>query len=74
MSTRDRASSIQSLKQSLPELTDTAFDRMYRLAFIRAHAGLLGYDESRRGESWEDILDCLASERERRYGKARQRT
>ena len=35
MNTReDRISSIQLLKQSLPELSDRAFDRMYRLAFI----------------------------------------
>ena len=63
-----RSESIELLKQSLPELTDAAFDRMYRLAFIRAHAGLLGY-ESRREESWDEILDCLAAERERRYQK-----
>jgi hypothetical protein len=67
MSTRDRASSIQSLKQSLPELSDAAFDKVYRQFFIRAHLELLGYEA--RGEDWDDILDCFAAERERRYGR-----
>ena len=71
MTTRDRASSsesIETLKQSLPELDNRAFDRLYRLAFLRAHAGLLGYEASRRGENWDEILDCLEAERERSYG------
>jgi hypothetical protein len=67
MNTRDTVSSIEIFRQSLPELDNRAFDRMYRLAFIRAHAGLLGY-ERRRGEDWDPILDCLEAEQERRYG------
>jgi hypothetical protein len=66
MNTLDRTSSIELLKQSLPELDERAFDRMYRWAFFRAHAGLLGY-EARR-ENWDEILNCLEAERERRYG------
>ena len=55
------------LKQSLPELSDAAFDKVYRQFFIRAHLELLGYEA--RGEDWDDILDCFAAERERRYGR-----
>ena len=65
--------SIQSLKQSLPELSDAAFEKVYRQFFIKAHATLLGYEVARRtglpqGEGWEQILDCFDAERERRYG------
>jgi hypothetical protein len=72
VNTRDTASSIELLRESLPELDDRAFGRMYRLAFMRAHAGLLGYDESHRGENRDEILDCLAAERNRRWGLARE--
>jgi hypothetical protein len=65
--------SIQSLKQSLPELSDAAFEKVYRQFFIKAHAILLGYEVSRctglpEGEGWDEILDCFDAERERRYG------
>jgi hypothetical protein len=39
--------SIQSLKQSLPELSDAAFEKVYRQFFVKAHATLLGYEVSR---------------------------
>jgi hypothetical protein len=66
MSTSEsREQSIQSLKLSLPELSTEAFEKLHRQAFIRAHLGLLGY-ESRRGEGWDDILECLDAERQRR--------
>ena len=66
--------SIQSLRQSLPELSDAAFEKVYRQFFIKAHATLLGYEVSRctglaQGEGWEQILDCFDAERERRYGE-----
>ena len=65
--------SIQFLKQSLPELSDAAFEKVYRQFFIKAHASLLGYEVSRRtglaqGEGWDEILDCFDAERERRAG------
>jgi hypothetical protein len=67
-----RSMSIQSLKQSLPELSDAAFEKVYRQFFIRAHATLLGYEVSRltglaQGEGWDEILACFDAERERRY-------
>ena len=64
--------SIQALKQSLPELSDAAFERTYRQFALKALAPVLGYEDSRRrglaqGESWDEILDCFDVERERRY-------
>jgi hypothetical protein len=71
-----RSMSIQYLKQSLPELSDAAFDKVYTQFFIKAHATVLGYEVSRctglaQGEGWDKILDCFDAERERRYGGAR---
>src|ERR1700730_3961011 len=54
-----RSMSIQALKQSLPELSDEAFERRYRQFFLKALAPVLGYEVSRRGESWDEILDCF---------------
>jgi hypothetical protein len=70
---RSSSMSIQSLKESLPELSDADFEKVYRQFFIRAHATLLGYEVSRctglaQGEGWEQILNCFDTERERRYG------
>jgi hypothetical protein len=53
--------SIQSLKQSLPELSDAAFEKVYRQFFIKVHATLLGYEVARctglpEGEGWDEIL------------------
>jgi hypothetical protein len=64
--------SIQALKQSLPELSDEAFERTYRQFALRALAPVLGYEESRsRGqkEAWDEILDCFEAERERRMSR-----
>jgi hypothetical protein len=65
--------SIQVLKESLPELSDEAFERTYRQFALRALAPVLGYEASRvRGghkESWDEILDCFEAERERRMNK-----
>jgi hypothetical protein len=64
--------SIQALKQSLPELSDEAFERTYRQFFLKALAPVLGYEVSSsnrgRGEGWDEILDCFEAERQRRYG------
>jgi hypothetical protein len=66
-----RSMSIQSLKQSLPELSDAAFEKVYRQFFLKAHAGLLGYEVSRATglaqTDWDQILDCFHAERERRH-------
>jgi hypothetical protein len=62
-----REQSLEFLKESLPELSDAKFDQVYRQFFLRAVSGLLGY-ESRRGEGWDEVMDVLAAERERRYG------
>jgi hypothetical protein len=54
--------SIQALKQSLPELSDQAFERTYRQFFLKALAPVLGYEVSRssrglaQGEGWDEIL------------------
>jgi hypothetical protein len=64
--------SIQALKESLPELSDEAFEKTYRQFTLRSLAPVLGYEDSRpRGqkESWDEILDCFLAERERRYRK-----
>jgi hypothetical protein len=66
--------SIQALKQSLPELSDAAFEKVYRQFFIRAHATLLGYEGPlptglAQGEGWDEILDCFDAERERRMNE-----
>ena len=70
--------SIQAFKESLPELSDEAFERTYRQFVIKSIAPVLGYEVSlRRGESlWDEILDCFAAERERRRNKneAQKRT
>jgi hypothetical protein len=69
-----RSMSIQALKQSLPELSDQAFERTYRQFFLKALAPVLGYEVSRssrglgQGEGWDEILDCFEAERQRRYG------
>ena len=61
MSTRDRASSIQSLKQSLPELSDAAFDKVYRQFFIRAHLELLGYEARGKTRTISSIVSQLSA-------------
>ena len=61
MSTRDRASSIQSLKQSLPELSDAAFDKVYRQFFIRAHLELLGYEARGKTGTISSIVSPLSA-------------
>jgi hypothetical protein len=61
--------SIQALKESLPELTDEAFERTYRQFALKSLAPVLGYEDPQpRGqkEAWDDILDCFEAERERR--------
>jgi hypothetical protein len=56
-----REQSIQSLKQSLPELDDLPLERLRRITFIKAQAGLLRYESPEEG--WDDILDVLDAER-----------
>jgi hypothetical protein len=60
-----REQSLEFLRQSLPELDDAAFEKLYRQAFLRALSGVLGY-EARRGKGWDEVMDVLAAERERR--------
>jgi hypothetical protein len=50
-----------ALKGILPRLATSTRDRASSI-----HLELLGYEA--RGEGWDDILDCFAAERERRYG------
>jgi hypothetical protein len=68
--------SIQALKESLPELSDEAFERTYRQFALKALSPVLGYEDSQRPrggsaqkESWDEILDCFEVERERRRNK-----
>jgi hypothetical protein len=42
-----RSMSIQSLKQSLPELSEAAFEKVYRQFFLRSVATVLAYEVSR---------------------------
>jgi hypothetical protein len=64
--------SIQALNQSLPELSDEAFERTYRQFVIKALAPVLGYEIARpreQKEAWDEILDSFEAERERRMKK-----
>ena len=69
--------SIQVLKESLPELSDEAFERTYRAFLLKSLAPVLGFEvaRSREGqprESWDEILDCFEAERERRTNRPKE--